>query len=79
MHTTHSAKKHQIDTVHTKKIGFSYLVTRNGVQQQLGLVRRHWVDQAGGALIHEYVVQARLVAADAGVDLVRTALRSLKK
>lgn len=47
---------------------------RRGVKE-LGLGAGTRVDQAAGALVGEHVVQAGLIAGDAGVDLV-TALRA---
>src|SRR5450830_1307568 len=40
---------------------------------EFGLVARAWVDQAGGQLAAEGVVQAGLVTANAGVDFIGTA------
>ena len=46
------------------------LLAQGRHQDELGLVAGAWVDQAGGALVGEDVVEAGLVAGDAGVDLV---------
>src|SRR5699024_11634230 len=46
-------------------------------QGQLGLAAVARVDQAGGALVGEGVVEAGLVAGDADVDLVGTPLGDL--
>ena len=53
------------------------LRSRVGDEDQLGLVAGARVDQAGGDLAAEGVVEAGLVAADAGVDRLGAAVRGL--
>ena len=49
----------------------------HGLDLELALVRGARVDEAGGLLVDEDVVQTGLVAADARVDLVRALLHRL--
>ena len=53
------------------------LVLRHRHGYQLGFVSRLWVDQTGGALGREGVVQAGLVTGDTGVDLVSATIARL--
>ena len=53
------------------------LARRHRAVHQLGLVAGARVDQAAAGLVLEHMVQAGLVAGDAGVDAVGPALRSL--
>ncbi len=50
---------------------------RGWADHQFGLVAGARIDEARGALVREGVIQAGLVAGDAGVDLVRAAARRL--
>ena len=56
--------------------GDALLLLRGGIDQ-FGLVACARIHQAGGGLQLEGVIEAGLVAADAGVDLVRAVLRGL--
>src|SRR5665811_1869209 len=53
------------------------LLRAHGQQDQLGLAPGTRIEQARGVLVLERVVQARLVASDAGDDLVRPTRSSL--
>ena len=50
---------------------------RGRLEDQLGFATRVRIDQAGRRLALEYLVEARLVAADAGVDFVGASVRRL--
>ena len=53
------------------------LLRRRRPDHELGLVARARIDQAGRAPVLEHVIEARLVARDAGVDLVGAAVARL--